>query len=329
MPDVFLSYSSKDRPAAERVQQALSARGIDVFWDQETPPGQDWDTWIRGKLSACKVAVVLWSRTSVKSDNVRHEALVARKAKKLLPAMIDVIEAEDLPMGLYMVQTINLVDWRSADSKGIAKLVEAIEAQLGRKPTAKAATATPASSGPSPKTQTTLALIAIAAVVAVVAWFMMQKPMDQSDAPTQQNGMTAAAPPGPACLDGSTPTDGVCANGARPIPPAPALGAGETFSTRMVGYWNWDGKPCEEGPNITLEAGRLIFTMPDSRFVHEIDTETSLETRTRVLEPAETAGHQYLLVPEFFASSETRSFNLVVDNKTTGERHTWSPCEPS
>ena len=59
MPDVFLSYSSKDRAAAQRVQQTLEACGIDVFWDQETPPGQDWDTWIRGKLTACKLAVSL------------------------------------------------------------------------------------------------------------------------------------------------------------------------------------------------------------------------------------------------------------------------------
>jgi hypothetical protein len=80
MADVFLSYSSKDRAAAQRVQEALSARGIDVFWDQATPPGQDWDTWIRSKLANSKLAIVLWSRESVKSDNVRHEALVARKA---------------------------------------------------------------------------------------------------------------------------------------------------------------------------------------------------------------------------------------------------------
>lgn len=46
----------------------------------------------------CSVAVVLWSKTSVISDNVRHEALVARKANKLLPAMIDSIEADVLPM---------------------------------------------------------------------------------------------------------------------------------------------------------------------------------------------------------------------------------------
>src|SRR5262249_9340647 len=122
MADVFLSYSSKDRPAAEAIERALSARGIDVFWDQETPAGQDWDTWIRSKLSSARVAPVLWSRHSIGSDNVRHEALVARKANKLLPVVIDQLAPEDLPMGLYMVQSVIVHDWRAPNSQGVAKL---------------------------------------------------------------------------------------------------------------------------------------------------------------------------------------------------------------
>ncbi len=171
--------------------------------------------------------------------------------------MIDVIEAEDLPMGLYMVQTINLTDWRNADASGIAKLAEAIEGQLGRKPAAKAASTTPASSSVSPKAQTTLALIAIAAVVAAGAWFLMQqKPADPVNTSTPQGEMIAdtSTTPGPTCLDGSVPTLGVCANGASAIPPAPALGASDTFSRRMAGHWSWDGIACSAGPNVTLEA---------------------------------------------------------------------------
>lgn len=332
MPDVFLSYSSKDRPAAERVQQALSARGIDVFWDQETPPGQDWDTWIRSKLTACKIAVVLWSRTSVKSDNVRHEALVARKAKKLLPAMIDVIEAEDLPMGLYMVQTINLTDWRSTDSNGITKLAGEIEARLGVRRAAAAPAAKAAGSGGiSPRAQTTLALVGIAAVVGGVAWFMMQQPQapqpDAGDALTTSDATTTPAP-GATCGDGSVPTLGACADGNRPIPPAPVLGAVHVMSDRILGHWNWQGLACAAGPNITKENGRLVFTTPDTRFVHAIENETPQEIFTRVLEPSFALGEQYVLQPEYFATSEVRSFNLVVENKMAGTRDTWEPCEP-
>ena len=341
MPDVFLSYSSKDRAAAQRVQQALEARGIDVFRDQETPPGQDWDTWIRGKLTACKLAVVLWSRTSVASDNVRHEALVARKAKKLLPAMIDPIAAEDLPMGLYMVQTIDLTDWRDANSKGLAKLADEISAQVGLPATPRVTTATTTAirpktseTGMSPRAQTTLALVAIAAVVGGVAWFMTQQqpgsPAPAAD-PAEFSGNApepAAAKRGETCLDGSTPTQGTCANGARPIPPAPALGDSETLSRRLVGHWNWDGLSCADGPNVTIESGRLVFTAPGSRFVHSIERETAQQVLTRVLEPSFALGEQYALTPEYVATDQARNFNLVVENKTAGTRDTWGPCEP-
>ena len=131
MPDVFLSYASRDREAAEQIQQALTARGIDVFWDQETPPGQDWDTWIRGKLTACKVAIVMWSRASIQSPNVKHEAIVARDAHKLVPVMIEKLKPSDFPMGLYLVQAVDLTDWRNPDGKGMARLVAEIETRTG------------------------------------------------------------------------------------------------------------------------------------------------------------------------------------------------------
>jgi hypothetical protein len=31
--------------------------------------------------------------------------------------------------------------------------------------------------------------------------------------------------------------------------------------------------------------------------------------------------------PEFNATTELRSFNLIVENETTGARETWTPCE--
>ncbi len=331
MADVFLSYSSKDRAAAERVQAALSARGIDVFWDQETPAGQDWDTWIRGKLNACKVAVVLWSRASVKSDNVRHEALVARKAEKLLPAMIDPIAAEDLPMGLYMVQTVNLTDWRDANSKGVAKLVDEIAARVGKRaaPAAASAPAAKAAGTMSPKAQTTVALIGIAAVVAGAAWFMMQQQAPQVAASVPEvSGAISTPAPQATCLDGSVPTLGVCPNGQRAIPPAPVLGVGPGFSVRMAGRWNWDGVACADGPNVTLEGGALVFSTPNSRFVHEITSDSDGGTRTRVDSATDSSaiGDLYIFAPEYFASADARSFNLKVINNSDTTTDTWSPC---
>ncbi len=338
MADVFLSYSSKDRAAAERVQIALTAKNIDVFWDQETPPGQDWDTWIRTKLSTCRVAVVLWSRASVKSENVRHEAIVARKAGKFLPACVEPLEPEDFPMGLYIVQAVNLTDWRSESSKGIARLVAEIEVRLGR---ALSAAMSPSRAAAQPTTNAG-ALVGGLAALALAAfgiWYFLLRDDHPVAAPTSIETVTGEAMPAPTaeCLDGSRPTNGVCVNGNRPIPPAPVLGAGsgrrgnagaETFADKIGGYWNWSGVACAAGPHVTLENGKLVFTTPDGRFVHAILQQTSQETMTKVIEPPSEAGEQYRLTPEYFATDALRSFNLVVQNTTTGTRDTWAPCEP-
>ncbi len=106
MPDIFLSYSSKDREVAERIQAGLAQEGYDVFWDQATPPGIDWDTWIRRQLKDARCVIVLWSQDSVASPNVRHEAMIGRDTAKLLPVMVDQLTPDDFPMGLFFVQAM-------------------------------------------------------------------------------------------------------------------------------------------------------------------------------------------------------------------------------
>lgn len=296
MVDVFLSYSSKDRAAAERVQQALKARGLDVFLDQETPAGMDWDTWIRAKLADCKVVLVLWSRTSVKSPNVRHEAIIARDANKLMPAMTDILEPEDFPMGLYMVQAANLHDWRDAGSKGMARLVADIETRLrGAPPPLPAARAeAPRFGAPG---RTSPAMIATSGVLAIgiiagAWWLLKQKPAASASA-------------------------------------APAATISSAFSTRLIGYWRWsETQPCAAGSNITLEGGRLIMRTPEIRSVHMIDSDTSLETRTTVLEPDFVFAERYVFTPEFFAQDEVRGFKLIVNETTKPRKYVWTPCEP-
>lgn len=101
-----MSYSSRDRDVAERVRDALEAAGYGVFWDQSTPAGQDWDSWIREQLLGARLVVALWTRASVASPNVRHEAIIAREQDKLLPIMADDLTPTDFPMGLFMVQVL-------------------------------------------------------------------------------------------------------------------------------------------------------------------------------------------------------------------------------
>lgn len=132
LSDIFISYSSADRPIAERVHDALTEAGYDVFWDREIPPGKDWDSWIRDELNGARLVVVVWTKASTRSPNVRHEAIIAREAGKLLPVVAEDLTPSDFPMGLLHVQALDI--GRGADDfKGVREelLVEVAERLAG------------------------------------------------------------------------------------------------------------------------------------------------------------------------------------------------------
>jgi TIR domain len=141
LTDIFISYSSHDRAVAERVRDALEEAGYSVFWDQSTPPGTDWDSWIREQLTAARLVVALWTKTSVASPNVRHEAIIAREAGKLLPAMVDELAPTDFPMGLFMVQALivgrSARDWEAVKEKFLGEVRARIGAAGGPMPRRK------------------------------------------------------------------------------------------------------------------------------------------------------------------------------------------------
>jgi hypothetical protein len=131
LSEVFFSYSSKDREPVRRVRDALVDKGFDVFWDQQTPTGTDWDTWIRAELGKSKCAVVFWSAASAASDNVRHEATVAKRQGKLISVVIEPLTELDIPLGLYAQQAADLSGWDSdyTDDRW-RKFLEVLEAKL-------------------------------------------------------------------------------------------------------------------------------------------------------------------------------------------------------
>jgi TIR domain-containing protein len=109
--DIFFSYSSVDRERVRPIRDALVTQGFEVFWDQQVLPGMDWDTWIRQHLTKSRCAMAFWSATSVSSDNVRHEATVAKQQGKLISVLLEPLTAEQFPMGLYAQQAANLSNW--------------------------------------------------------------------------------------------------------------------------------------------------------------------------------------------------------------------------
>lgn len=108
MADVFLSYAREDEARATQIATNLEAMGLDVFWDNEIPPGQTWADYIEGKLDVSKVVIVLWSAASTKSQWVREEARMGRDKSKLIPVIID---GSPAPFGFGEVQAGDLSNW--------------------------------------------------------------------------------------------------------------------------------------------------------------------------------------------------------------------------
>jgi TPR repeat protein len=127
MTDIFLSYSSKDRERVRPFQQALVAMGYEVFWDIETPAGENWDRWIRANIAKAKVVIVFWTKNSAASVNVQHEAAIAREDNKLVAAQLEIMRAIDFPMGFYTMQAPQLDSWTGqATHAGYSSLIKAV-----------------------------------------------------------------------------------------------------------------------------------------------------------------------------------------------------------
>jgi flavin reductase (DIM6/NTAB) family NADH-FMN oxidoreductase RutF len=79
--DIFFSYSSHDRERVRQVRDALADKGFDVFWDQQTPAGMDWEDPGGGHRSVGNK--ISWRRTRGCDQGAR--TMASRTAKIDLP----------------------------------------------------------------------------------------------------------------------------------------------------------------------------------------------------------------------------------------------------
>src|SRR5262245_9159171 len=72
--DIFISYSSLDRPWAKKLEKDLQERGVKVFFDQtRLTKGERWEPQLVTQLLNSRHFVVLWSDNARASDWVLQE----------------------------------------------------------------------------------------------------------------------------------------------------------------------------------------------------------------------------------------------------------------
>lgn len=132
MADVFISYKSERRAAAEHLAEVLTDHGYSVWWDYGLISGRDFGRQIESELRAAKAVIVLWCSLAVESDWVREEATLAKTLNKIIPTKIEQI---DLPLGFSLAQTLDLSAWDGApQSPKLDRLVRDIGHFVGRAP---------------------------------------------------------------------------------------------------------------------------------------------------------------------------------------------------
>jgi tetratricopeptide (TPR) repeat protein len=94
--DVFISYSSKDKPVADGICFHIEAAGVRCWIaPRDIAPGEDWPSAIARAIPTCRIMVLVFSANSNASDQISRELSLAADGKLLiLPFKIDDIKPE-------------------------------------------------------------------------------------------------------------------------------------------------------------------------------------------------------------------------------------------
>jgi hypothetical protein len=128
--DIFISYKTERRKAAEHLAAVLELYGYSVWFDDELVKGRDFGTQIDRKIREARALVVLWCPLSIESRWVVEEAHLADERGILIPV---VIESCRPPVGFSRQGYIDLSSWEgSPRSHQLDPLIKALEERVGR-----------------------------------------------------------------------------------------------------------------------------------------------------------------------------------------------------
>ena len=135
---VFVSYATRDNPAAERICEYLSAQGIRCWLDNfEVAPDADWLKEVAAAVRESSHGLFLLSPAAINSPSAMKEYRdMLTLQKPTYVALIEPVQPDDLPYELRMAHTYDLVQDFEA---GLEKLKQAMQADEGTVSTASSA----------------------------------------------------------------------------------------------------------------------------------------------------------------------------------------------
>lgn len=130
MPDVFISYSRKDKAFAEELHKKLENAQLDAWRDlNDIPGGVDWNAEIYKAIEDANAFIFIISENSIRSDNCQKELdhAVTNK-KRLIPIVFQEVDREFIPQDLSSRQ---FIDFQTCDeeisTEALDKLLIAIK----------------------------------------------------------------------------------------------------------------------------------------------------------------------------------------------------------
>lgn len=108
MIDAFVSYSHKDAARVRPLVTALRANGHRIWWDQDIPPGCNYQREIEQALSDASCVIIMLTRNSAGSDWVQGETSFGQEQKKLIPVLLDDVS---VPVSMRSLQLADLRHW--------------------------------------------------------------------------------------------------------------------------------------------------------------------------------------------------------------------------
>ena len=105
---VFVSYSRRDKVAADALVAALEARGLRVFIDRrDLPYGEQWQLELADSIAGCDTVIWLVSPDSIGSKWCNWELdEVQKQHKRLVPVRVGAMSPQDLPRQLGVIHIL-------------------------------------------------------------------------------------------------------------------------------------------------------------------------------------------------------------------------------